>query len=391
MAHHYILGQSGTGKSTYLRQLMIDRIRNGDGLCYFDPHGSDTLALLPYIPKHRVQDVVIFDPSREEVIGWNPLQSDNIPRDAALLIDAIKDAWGYGDMPTPVLDMFLYFSLTALMEAGETMIGLPYLLNHAGYRSKIIDKVEDQVVKDFWAAFSRLTPKEQREQVSSTLNKALMLIADLRVRRMLSLKRPAFSVGEVVRSNQILLVRLPQGELSIGRVRILGSVLLSQLHQAALTRTNETMLPFHFFLDECHHWAPSVVKEMLSGIRKFNCTVTLAHQYIDQLAPDYYAAITGNAAHMTIFRTSVDDADRLERRFGPNQMSIAFDQLENFTAREYPFKASTPNIYVAPVKQDAYQSRVDAILSRHTLEVAYSRETTDRALRDFMKGINSEG
>lgn len=205
MAHHYILGQSGTGKSTFLKQHIIAAIEAGQGVLYLDPHGSDTIDLLPYIPRSRAKDVILFDPSREEVVGWNPLQSDNIPRDAAILIDTIKDAWGYGDMPTPVMDMYLYFSLIALMEAEETLIGLPYILSHASYRAKVLEAVSDPVVKDFWAVFGRMTPKEQRDQVSSTLNKALMLIADIRVRRMLALNRPTFSIGEAVRSNQIIL------------------------------------------------------------------------------------------------------------------------------------------------------------------------------------------
>lgn len=352
MAHTYILGQSGTGKSTLLKQNILQSIKDNAGVFYLDPHGSDTDELLQYIPKSRRKDVILFDPSRKEVVAINPFEdADNIPLAVSILADAIKDAWGYADASTPTMDMYLYFSLAALAEAKEPLSTLPTLLTEKDIRLLVLNNVSDILVKTFWAHFDTLTPKEQRQEISSTLNKALLLIADNRVRRVFSSYKSSFSIQEVV-NGKILFARLPQGQLSKGRVKILGSVLLSLMHQAALGR--DTTKPFHFYLDECHLWAPSVVKEMLSGIRKFNVELTLTHQYIDQLDKDYFAAISGNVSDMIIFRTSMDDAAQLEKRFGPNRLSIEFDRQEDFTARQSPFTSQTPTVSVAPISEKIY-------------------------------------
>ena len=307
--------------------------------------------------------MILFDPSREETVAFNPLEDiANIPLAVSILLDTIKDAWGYGDMPTPVMDMYLYFSLTVLAENNETLVQLPQLLTDRAYRTALTDNLKDTVVQDFWAVFDGMTGKEQRDQVASTLNKALMLIADPRVRKALGHKTSSFRCSEIV-SDKILFARLPQGQLSKGRSALLGSVLLSLMHQACLSR--DTSVPFEFFIDECHLVAPSVVKEMLSGIRKFNVHLTLAHQYIDQLDKDYFSAVLGNCQSLTVFRTSMDDAKRLEDRFGVNQLSISFQELPNYTARQFPFKSSTPTLHIAPFDKAPYPRSLKDIEEHH--------------------------
>ncbi|MEJ6011419.1 type IV secretory system conjugative DNA transfer family protein [Novosphingobium aquae] len=363
MAHSYILGQSGVGKSTLLKQHIITAIAKGHGVFYLDPHGHDTDELLHYIPKARRNDVILFDPSREEVVAFNPLEDiTNVPLAVSILLDTIKDAWGYGDMPTPTMDMYLYFSLSVLAETKETLVQLPRLLTDRAYRTGLTDIIKDDVVRDFWNVFDGMTGKEQRAEISSTLNKALMLIADPRVRRALGYQKSSFTCGDVV-TGKIFLARLPQGQLSKGRVALLGSVLLSLMHQACLSR--DGAVPFEFFLDECHLLAPSVVKEMLSGVRKFNVHLTLAHQYIDQLDKDYFSAVLGNCQSLTVFRTSMDDAKRLEDRFGVNQMSISFQELAPFTARQFPFSSRTPTLHVAPFDKAPYPRSLRDIEEHH--------------------------
>jgi hypothetical protein len=388
MAHTYILGQSGTGKSTLLKQIIIDRIHAGHGVFYLDPHGHDTNELLSYIPRSRRKDVVLFDPSREDVLAFNPLEDrTNISLSVSILLDTIKDAWGYADVPTPVMDMYLYFSLAALAEAKQTLLGLPYILSNETYRTAILRDVRDKVIRDFWLSFSAMSPKEQRDQVASTLNKALMLIADPRVRRTLALNQSSFQCADVVK-DKIFFACLPQGQLSIGRTRLLGSVLLSLMHQACLSR--DTTVPFHFVLDECHIWSSTVVREMLSGIRKFNVALTLAHQYIDQLDPTYYSAITGNCAEQIVFRTSMDDAARLERRFdagGKLGVKWEFDQLPDFRARQFPFSQTTPDLHIAPLSGPSYPRSERDIIDHHRLALTVEKKTADRAIAEFMRGL----
>lgn len=359
MAHTYLIGGSGTGKSSLLKQYILDAIKDGHGVFYLDPHGHDTDELLQYIPKQYRKNTILFDPSREEVVGFNPL-FDHSPLAISVLMDAIKDAWGYGEMPTPTMDMYLFFSLTVLAESRQTLANLPDFLTDNEYRASCLSSVSDSVVLDFWNNFEAMSPKEKREQVSSTLNKALMLIADTRVRKMLSQTQPSFELSDVV-TNKILFARLPQGQLSKSRVAVLGSVLLSLIHQACLARTSDT--PFHIFIDEAHLFSSSVVKEMLSGIRKFGVELYLSHQYIDQLDRDYYAAIIGNASTQIVFRTSQDDAKRLVDRMGRGKADLFVD-LPDFSFRYFPVQNS--HVWkVEPIAGKPYPKSEADILEHH--------------------------
>lgn len=359
MAHSYILGQSGTGKSTLIKQNILQAITQGYGVFFLDPHGHDTDELLQLIPKRRRKDVVLFDPSREEMVGFNPLE-EATPLSISVLMDAIKDAWGYGEMPTPQMDMYLYFSLTVLAAAKKTLADFPKFLTSETFRHSCLRYVSDSVILGFWSNFDDMTKKEQRDQVSSTLNKALMLVADTRVRAMLSQPNSSFSMSEIL-EGKILFARLPQGQLSKSRVSVLGSVLLSLIHQAALNRSNPD--PFYMYIDECHLFAPSVVKEMLSGIRKFGVELTLCHQYIDQLDKDYYAAIIGNCSEQIVFRTSQDDAKRLIDRLGRGKPDFFVD-LDNFTFRYFPVQSS--HVWkVEPLASAPYRRSLPDILEHH--------------------------
>lgn len=384
MAHRYILGQSQTGKSTLQKQYILDAINNGDGVFFLDPHGADTDDLLQYIPRKRRKDVYIFDPSREDVLSWNPLTDvSNIPYTTSTLIDAIKDAWGYSDIATPVMDMYLYFSIAALIEANQTLLGLPYLLTSPDYRERVLKRVSDEVIVSFWLSFNAMSLKDQRQEVSSTLNKALMLIADNRVRRLLAIPQSSFRIPDVL-DGKIFFARLPQGKLSIGRVKILGSILLSQFHQAALSR--ETTKPFHFFLDECHNWAPSVVKEMLTGILKFNCHVNLAHQYIDQLDKGYFTAIMGNCSEKVIFRVSEDDAEQL---YGPDKKNgpVRMDKFENYRARVFPYRPGDKDLRVEPIDKNPYAASLRDIEANHSLTLTVPKAKADALVSSFLEGL----
>lgn len=364
MAHSYILGQSGTGKSTLLKQNILTAISKGHGVFYLDPHGHDTDELLQYIPKRRCKDVILFDPSREEVVAFNPLEDlGNLPFMISVLVDTIKDTSSYSGMPTHRMDMVVGYSLYALAEAKRTLADWPDFLLDANFRNECLKSVKNEVVLKFWRSYiDHMADRERRDEFSSTLNKSFNIILDPRVRKVLSYQQSSFTCADVVKG-KIFLAKLPQGQLSKGRTSLLGSVLLSLMHQACLSR--EISVPFEFFLDECHLWAPSVVKEMLSGVRKFNVHVTLAHQFIDQLEEDYFSAILGNCQSLTVFRTSMDDGKRLEDRFGVNNVSVSFKELPPYQARQFPFKADTPKVFVAPFDKAPYPRSLPDILEHH--------------------------
>lgn len=333
MAHNYLIGGSGTGKSSLIKKMILEDINAGFGVCFIDPHGHDIDELIGHIPKDRIKDTILFDPTDPtNFISWNPLQeSDNTPLTATVIADTIKDAWGYHGMTTPVMDMFLYFTVYTLIENNLSFYASLSLLTDKDFRLKLSFK--NVTVKQFWDMFNAMTAKEQREATASTLNKLFILFGDDRLRRILDTTKGRFSVSDTV-ANKILLVRLPQGELGISKVSLIGSLLLSQIHLACLKR--DPSIPYCIYIDEVHSFTASTISEMLSGLRKFNVHITVAHQYVKQLDRELFDSLMSNCNYRHVFRISPEDALRFQERMGRNG-DVNLDELGNFVYRTFPW------------------------------------------------------
>lgn len=369
MEHIYIAGQSGSGKSTLIKKLILENVHDGHGVFYVDPHGSDIDELLPYIPYRRRTDVILFDPSDEDYpIAWNPLEIDGpVALITSAFERAIKDAAGYSRASTPVMSLYIRNSLYALIAAGEPLTGLPFLLTSSRYRERVLKQVTDPLVKRFWSDFEGLSDREKRQEVASTYNKAYALILDCRIRNVLGQARSRFSMKDLL-AGRIVLARLPQGRLGFEQVRVLGLLLLSQLHLQALAKP--AAVPTHVYLDEAHTFDGGTLTEMLSGIRKQGVSITLAHQNLAQLSRELKAAILGNCAQKYIFRVSMADAQELNERLGPDNVRTELFKLPSYTARCFA-GLSTTEVTVEPLR-DLADERIPQLV-RSNMRRNYSR------------------
>jgi hypothetical protein len=335
-SHSWVIGKTGVGKSTALIRWAVDDILAGDGVAFFDPHGDAAEEILRHVPRARRADVIYFNPS-ELCIGFNPF--DTVPEArrafvASALTDGVKAVWGYGGVATPVLDQMLFNGARAMMDMPDgTLLGLKFLLTSAPYRKRVIAQIRDPVIRDFWAVEfeQHMTERERRERTLSTLNKLGALISDPVIRRTLGQPRSAFDLAQVLREGRILIVALPQGELGIEKSSLIGSLLMSQLHLAALSRGDDRR-PFHIYADECHHFGAATLAEMLSGIRKFGVSLTLAHQYLDQLPPKLKSALMGAVGTIVSFRIGALDAPLIEPEFRLNRDDWSLCELAPFQA-----------------------------------------------------------
>ena len=317
-SHTWVLGKTGYGKSTALENWAIEDILNGDGVAFFDPHGDSIDSILLRIPPERQNDVVLFDLSdRNYPIGLNVLHGiSEIDRPfvASSIVDTFKSIWA--DSWGPQLEQFLYNGVAALIEVPDgTLVGLKYLLTSSRYRKEALPYVTDGVIRDFWKTdFEIHMPeREQRQRTLSTLNKIGALISDPRVRNVIGQPVSTLRLSTILEQNQILLVKLPQGKLGIQKASLVGALLMGQLHLAGLARCS--VKPFHIYADEAHHFGTRSLEEMLSGIRKRGISLTLAHQYIEQLSPTLKAALLGTAGTLVAFRLGARDALELQPEF----------------------------------------------------------------------------
>jgi type IV secretory pathway TraG/TraD family ATPase VirD4 len=333
--HTWIIGQTGTGKSTFLINQALGDIRRGEGVCFIDPHGDAIDAVLSLFPQERRGDVIVYDPSDYDYpVAWNPLAGVAYEQRAfvaSAILDSLKSVWHYA-IPTPQLDQILYNTTAALLDVpGASLLGMYAMLTSEPYRARVIGHVQDPVVRDFWRVFEALPEKEKREMTRSTLNKIQWLMADPRIRNSLAQPRSAFDLKEAMAEGKVLLMRLPHGRLGQQKANTIGALLLAQLHAAALSRHDAK--PFHITIDECHHLGTPTLIEMLAGIRKFRVSLTLATQYLGQLREELQSAIIGNVGTKIAFRTGIEDAQRLESEFYVDNLESSLAELKPFVAR----------------------------------------------------------
>lgn len=330
--HLHILGKTGTGKSHLMKQLLLNDTFKGHGVFYIDPHGSDCYDYLNRLPKSLIGKVVLFDPTDTEYpVGWNALKGD-APFVASSITDTFKDVWGYYGTPTPTLDQYIYNTTYSLIETGESLLGMKFMLTSPKYRKEIIYKIKDPLLKDFWVNdFEPLPDKDKRDTTRSTLNKIGLMLTDPRIRNTIGQKKSGFDFKDILEKDKIFVARLPQGKLGLQKTSLLGTLLLSQFHLACLDRTSKT--PFSVFLDEGHNFACHSLVEMLSGIRKYGVQVHVIHQYLDQLPKHLKDSIIGTIGQRALFRISIADNYYLDDIVGQDNIHTDLHLLPNYFYR----------------------------------------------------------
>lgn len=322
--HIYTIGQTGTGKSTLLLNLIAQDIAAGRGLAVIDPHGDLVERALDLVPPERINDVVYFNPADVDFpIGFNPLEQrpdQQLHLIASGLVETFKKIWK--DSWGPRLEYILRNAILALVEAGSsTVLGIPRLLTDPVYRAEVLKRVKDPVVKTFWEIEYELYPKVFRtETISPIQNKVGQFLSTALVRNVLGQVRTRFDLRQIMDEGKILLVNLAKGKLGEDNSALLGSLLVTSLAQTAMSRANlspEQRQPFAVFIDEFQNFASESFGGTLSEMRKYGLQLVLAHQYLAQMPELLRSAVFGNVGSVIAFRIGGEDARYLEQEFCP--------------------------------------------------------------------------
>ena len=340
--HCYVIGKTGTGKSTLLVNMLVQDIRAGCGVCFVDPHGESAEALLEYIPKNRIKDVVYFDPAdSEHPPGLNLLEVDdeaNTQLAASSLISIFRhlfrDFWG------PRTEHVLRNSILALMSSpGHTILDLYRLLVDADFQKCILRHVSDPFVKSFWRdEFGEYNDRFRAEVIAPLQNKLGQLVTNPLVRNIVGQSQSTFNVRRIMDDGKILIVNLAKGRVGEDASNLLGSLITTQCFLAALARENippEHRRDFYLYVDEFYNFSTDIFPSILSEARKYRLNLILAHQYMHQLTPDTKFAVVGNVGTLIAFRIGAADAEELELEFKPN---YDIEQLRKQDNHEIYFK-----------------------------------------------------
>lgn len=390
MSNRWIIGGTGTGKSTLMKRLALEEIERGEGVLFIDPHGDAIDDILGRIPKARTADVLVIDPSDAEFpVGWNLLE--NVPPSerpfvVSALSDTIKWIWKYDRMPTPVMDRMTYNTIAALLEyPGATLLHIEPMLTSPTFRRRVLEHVSDPVLLHKWAYWNTRSPKDWNALISSTENKAGEFSEDPRIRHVIGQARSTFHLKRMMFGRKIVMLRLPQGRLGLKKTSMFGSLFLSHLQAVAYSRT--VPLPFHVFIDECHNFDTPVLREMLSGVRKFGVTLTLANQYMAQLSPELESAILANTETKYIFRVGYEDSEQLHRSIPKHFQDIDFAKLPPFWARV--ITAYDDNRERLPdLSGHSSRARRNRVVMQSKRAYGTPRGEVEEAVARFLKGID---
>jgi len=339
--HVYVIGKTGTGKTVLLRNMALQDIQNGKGICIIDPHGEFVEEVIDKIPSHRTNDVVYFNPADTEYpIGFNVLQVPD-PKYKHLIASDLMGIFTkiWANVWSARMEYILNNCILALIDTpGTTLLGIMKILVDKDYRQKIIDNVEDPVVRSFWInEYAGWRDQFRNEAIAPIQNKVGQFLSTSLVRNIVGQSKSTINIPDIMDSNKILLVNVSKGRIGEDNSALLGAMLITKIQLATMERVRipeDEREDFYLYVDEFQNFATDSFADILSEARKYRLNLIIAHQYIGQLVTETTTkvrdSVFGNVGTLISFRVGAADAEFLEKEFTPEFNIQDLVNLENF-------------------------------------------------------------
>ena len=353
LRHTYILGKSGTGKSTLIGRMAINDIQHGEGVAFVDPHGDAAEVLLDYIPESRIDEVAYLDPSVPGISFWmNPLYVKN-PAQGEMVASSIVSIFSklYGNSWGPRLEYILRNTLLTLVYKPETTLAdVPRILTNKDFREKeCLIHVTDPILVNFWRdEYDKYSEKFQTEAIAPILNKVGQFVTSPTIRDIINHPKSTVDFEEMMNTGKIIILNLPQGKIGEDNAALLGAMFISQIQIAAMNRAHvaeEKRRDFFLYVDEFQNFATSSFVKILSEARKYRLGLILANQYIAQLPEEIQNAIFGNVGTVMSYVVGASDADRIVKEL--NNLYTA-DELVGLGKYQLAMKMSVDSQMTQP-------------------------------------------
>ena len=331
LRHFYVIGQTGTGKTTILKTMIRQDILNGDGVCMIDPHGSDIQEVLSYIPPERYEDVIYFDPSyTARPMGLNMLEYDvRFPEQKTFVINEMMSIFNkLFDMKAaggPMFEMYFRNAVGLVLEdpeSGCTLVDVVRVFSDKNYRELKLSRCKNPLVSSFWKDIATKAGGEASlaNVVPYIVSKFDVFLSNEIMRPIIAQEKSAFDFRDIMDKKKILLVNLAKGRLGDINSNLIGLIIVGKLLMAALSRTDsfgDDFPPFYLYIDEFQNVTTDSISVILSEARKYKLALIIAHQYIKQLDEGIKNSVFGNVGTIDAFRVSSEDAEYLEKQFAP--------------------------------------------------------------------------
>jgi hypothetical protein len=344
--HIYIIGQTGTGKTTLLKNMVIQDIKNGDGVCFIDPHGDVAQEILGLIPKERIDDVIYFNPGdTRRPIGLNILEySPQRPEEKTFiintLIEIIDKLYNLQITGGPMFEQYLRNALYLIMDDpswGYTLLEVSKVFVDEPFRYDLLKKCKNYPVIEFWTKQAPVVGGELQleNMITWVTSKLNPFILNEFVRPIIAQSRSTIDFNQIMNERKILIVNLSKGLIGETSAYLMGMLIITKILLGAFARITipeEERKDFYLYIDEFQNFAFKGVASILAEARKYRLSMVLAHQYIKQLPEEIASAVVGNVGTIISFRVGAQDAEFLERIFLPVFNKFDLVNIPNYNA-----------------------------------------------------------
>lgn len=403
--HMYIIGKTGTGKTTLLFNIAIQDIINGEGLCIIDPHGEFVETIITKIPRERFKDVIYFNPvDIEHPIGFNVLEVPD-PKYKHLVASDLMAIFTkiWANVWSARMEYILNNCVLALLDTPEsTLMGISRILTDKDYRQKIIANIKDPTVKSFWVyEYESWRDQFRNEAIVPIQNKVGQFLSTSLIRNIVGQSKSTINIQEIMNTGKILLVNLSKGKLGEDNAALLGAMMITKIQLAAMERVRipeEERKDFYLHVDEFQNFVTDSFASILSEARKYHLNLLIAHQYIGQLitgtSTKVKDAIFGNVGTMIIFRVGATDAEFLEKELEPEFNIQDIVNLPNIHIylklmvdgiSSRPFSAMT----LPPLAMATHESNREEVIELSRKLYARSQEEVEEEIASW-SGISAE-
>ncbi len=368
MRHMYIIGKTGTGKTELLKELIMQDIKEGKGVCYMDPHGDSVEDLLAMIPPERAEDVIYFRPSdTDRPMGINLLEAkteDEKHFAATAVINMMYklfDPYKTGIVGPRFEHAVRNAMLTVMYDEGATFVEVMRALTDARYVQELLPKVTDPIIRRYWTdQIAQTADFHKSEVLDYIVSKFGRFVTNRMIRNIIGQSQSSFSFRDVMDQGKILFVNLSKGEVGEENSSFLGLILVPRILMAAMSRADvpeEQRRDFYLYVDEFQNFATPDFAQILSEARKYRLALCVANQFIGQVDEEVKNAVFGNVGTIMSFRVGVSDANYLQHEYTP---TFAEDDLLNIEKYNVYIKTIVGNEPVPPFSMDLHKDMTKA-------------------------------
>ncbi len=339
--HMYIIGKTGTGKSEFLKDMIMQDIRSGQGVAVIDPHGDLIDDIMLLIPPQRAEDVILFDPSdTDRPMGFNMLEAATEEQKHLIVTSVIGLMYKLFDPnKTGIIGPRFEHAirnamLTVMYEPGTTFVEVVRILTDAAYVQELLPKVQDPIIRRYWTdQIAQTSDFHKSEVLDYIVSKFGRFVTNKMIRNIIGQSQSAFNFRQVMDEGKILLVNLSKGKIGEENSNFLGLILVPKILVAAMSRqdmSKEKRRDFFLYVDEFQNFATPDFAQILSEARKYKLNLTVANQFIGQMEEEVKNAIFGNAGTIVSFRVGVTDANYLQHEFQPTFSEADLINIEKY-------------------------------------------------------------